>query len=300
MLSEIRPYEEKYREQMILVWEKSVRATHHFVTSSEVERLKEAVKEIDFKSFSVYCLISEDKVLGFLGVEDNVIVSLFLDPDYIGQKLGTKLMYYALNTLKANKVNVNEENSNAIEFYTKFGFKIYERIKKDSQGYAALNMVFKPELIIKTINKINQIPYDLLLLSDDTKEAINKNLDNGELFVAEINGKIIAAFILKVIEKEIIEIKNIAVLETMQGKGIGTILLHYIISNSIQRDFKSLIVGTCDLCDKEIEFYKKSGFEITGIRKNFFIDNYQEPIYENGKQIKNMIILSMDLRTKMP
>ncbi len=299
MKSEIKPYEEKYREQMIFVWEKSVRATHHFVTSEEVERLKELVKQIDFTSYSVHCLISEDRVLGFLGVDDNVIESLFLDPDYMGQKLGTKLMDFALNTLKANKVNVNEQNSEAIKFYTKFGFKIYERTEKDSHGYPILKMTLNPDLTIRIINKTEQIPYELLLLSDDTIEALNKNLDKGELFIAETNDKIIAAFILKVIENDTIEIKNIAVLETHQGKGIGTILLNYIISNSMQRDFRSLIAGTCDLCHKEIEFYKKSGFEISGIRKNFFIDNYREPIYENGKQIKDMIILSMDLRTKM-
>src|SRR5678816_324935 len=134
MQVEIKAFEEKYREQMIFVWEKSVRATHHFVTSEEVERLKELVKQIDFTSYSVHCLISEDRVLGFLGVDDNVIESLFLDSDYMGQKLGTKLMDFALNTLKANKVNVNEQNSEAIKFYTKFGFKIYERTEKDSHG----------------------------------------------------------------------------------------------------------------------------------------------------------------------
>ena len=134
MQTDIKPYEEKYREQMVLVWEKSVKATHHFVTPGEVERLKELVKEIDFNSYSVYCLVSEDKVLGFLGVEDDVIESLFLDPDYFGQKFGTKLMDFALNDLKANKVNVNEQNTDAIKFYTRFGFKTYERTEKDSYG----------------------------------------------------------------------------------------------------------------------------------------------------------------------
>jgi putative acetyltransferase len=301
MQVEIKPYEEKYREQMILVWEKSVRATHHFVTPMEVERLKGLVREIDFNSFSVFCLVSEDKVLGFLGVEDRVIESLFLDPDYIGQKFGSKLMDFALDNLRANKVNVNEQNTEAIKFYTRFGFKTYERTEKDSYGnaYPILKMMLKPDLSIRQINKDEQIPYELLLLSDDTIEAINKNLDKGELLVAENNDKIVAAFILKATENETIEIKNIAVSKTLQGKGIGTALLNHIISTSIQRNFRSLIVGTCDLCNQEIEFYKKSGFEIIGTRKNFFIDNYREPIYENGKQMKDMIILSIDLKTRM-
>ena len=139
---ELIPYKEEYREQMISVWEKSVRATHHFVTSEEVDRLKGLVKQIDFNSYSVYCLISENKVLGFLGVEDYVIETLLLDPDHIGLKLGTKLMDFALNELKADKVNVNEQNLDAIKFYSKFGFVTYERTEKDEYGndYPVLKM----------------------------------------------------------------------------------------------------------------------------------------------------------------
>jgi putative acetyltransferase len=143
MQSEIKPYEEKYREQMISVWEKSVRATHHFVSSQEVNRLKELVKKIDFNSYSVYCLTSGRKVLGFLGVKDDVIETLFLDPDYIGQKLGTRLMNFALDELKADKVNVNEQNIDAVKFYSKFGFVTYERTEKDSEGYPILKMKLK-------------------------------------------------------------------------------------------------------------------------------------------------------------
>jgi putative acetyltransferase len=144
---EIKPYKEKYREQMISVWEKSVRATHHFVPSGEVDRLKELVKKIDFNSYSVYCLISENEVLGFLGVKDYVIETLFLDPDYIGQKLGTTLMNFAINALKADKVNVNEQNLDAIKFYSKFEFVTYERTEKDEYGndYPILKMKLKKD-----------------------------------------------------------------------------------------------------------------------------------------------------------
>ncbi|MES2727184.1 MAG: GNAT family N-acetyltransferase [Bacteroidota bacterium] len=147
---ELIPYKENFREQLIAVWEKSVSATHHFVTPEEVARLKELVKQIDFNSFSVYCLVAESKVLGFLGVEDQVIESLFLDPDYIGQKLGTRLMNFAINELKADKVNVNEQNLDAIKFYSKFGFVTYERTEKDDYGndFPILKMkILKPQQI---------------------------------------------------------------------------------------------------------------------------------------------------------
>lgn len=68
----------------------------------------------------------------------------------------------------------------------------------------------------------------MLLLSDDTRESIDKNIHNGEVFVAEIAEKIIAAFILKAEEEYTVEIKNIAVMEGLQGNGVGTMLLGYI------------------------------------------------------------------------
>ena len=138
----IKPYEEKYREQIISVWEISVRATHDFVSPKDIDYFKEIVKGIDFNSFPVYCLVSEDKVLGFIGVEDSTIEMLFLDPNFIGQGLGKKLMNFALSELKADKVNVNEQNTNAVTFYVKFGFVTYERTEKDPEGkdYPILKM----------------------------------------------------------------------------------------------------------------------------------------------------------------
>lgn len=138
----IRPYEEKFREQIISVWEKSARATHDFVKPADINYFKELVKGIDWNSFAVYCLTSKGKVLGFIGVADGTIETLFLDPDFIGLGLGKRLMLFALNELKANKVDVNEQNLHAVRFYSKFGFETYERIEKSPEGkdYPILKM----------------------------------------------------------------------------------------------------------------------------------------------------------------
>ena len=72
---------------------------------------------------------------------------LFLSPEYIGKGLGKKLLNFAIHNLNANQVDVNEENTKAVEFYTKFGFKTYERTDKDDQGknYPLLRMELKTE-----------------------------------------------------------------------------------------------------------------------------------------------------------
>jgi putative acetyltransferase len=141
----IQPYQESFREMMISVWERSVRATHHFVQPCDIDYFKGRVQEIDFSAFPVFCLLMEDAVIGFLGVAEDGIEMLFLDPDYIGKGFGKKLMQFALGTLKANKVDVNEQNEKAVQFYQKFGFITYDRTEKDPEGkdYPILKMKLK-------------------------------------------------------------------------------------------------------------------------------------------------------------
>ncbi len=59
---------------------------------------------------------SNGRILGFIGVADFKIEMLFVDPDYIGQKIGRKLIEYAIKNFGAFKVDVNEQNPAAIGF----------------------------------------------------------------------------------------------------------------------------------------------------------------------------------------
>jgi putative acetyltransferase len=147
--ADIKPYEEKFREQILSVWERSVLATHDFLSPADFSSIKEIVHTIDFRAFDVYCLTQEYIVIGFLGVAEKKVEMLFLDPIYFGQGLGKKLMDFALTELKADKVDVNEQNSNAVKFYEKLGFEIYERTEKDDQGkdYPLLRMKLQSQNI---------------------------------------------------------------------------------------------------------------------------------------------------------
>lgn len=138
----IEAYTDKDKEQILSVWEKSVLATHDFLKPSDFEEIKTLVHTINFNDFAVYCLKQNGAVAGFIGVADRKIEMLFFSPEYIGKGHGKKLTDYALSYLKANKVDVNEQNTSAIKFYEKLGFRTYERTDKDDQGkdYPLLRM----------------------------------------------------------------------------------------------------------------------------------------------------------------
>lgn len=81
--------------------------------------------------------------------------------------------------------------------------------------------------------------------------------------------------------------------EDFQRKGIGSQLISFII-DEYKQFYHFLIVGTGD-SPMTLPFYKKCGFVETYRLKNFFIDNYDHPIYEDGKLLVDMVYLKMTL-----
>jgi len=138
----IKKYQSSYKAQLLSVWEKSVLATHHFLSQEDFVFIKSLLQEMDFEMLNVHCLMNEEKVIGFIGIEGKKIEMLFLDPNYIGKGLGKQLMEFALSNYSASFVDVNEQNLHAVAFYKKFGFIPFERTEKDDLGkdYPLLRM----------------------------------------------------------------------------------------------------------------------------------------------------------------
>lgn len=138
----IDKYIDNDRDQILNIWEKSVLATHDFLNPTDFEEIKQLVQTFNFNDFEVYCLKQNDQIAGFIGLAERKIEMLFFSPEYIGKGLGRKLTDFAFSELKANKVDVNEQNKNAVKFYEKLGFKTYERTEKDDLGkeYPLLRM----------------------------------------------------------------------------------------------------------------------------------------------------------------
>jgi len=142
---------------------------------------------------------------------------------------------------------------------------------------------------IKHITNHKEYPYDLLLLADETVHAIDKYLYDSLVYAVYDVKMPIAVFCLYPVDSETLEIKNIAVSPAFQGMGLGSQLLDFIKANYQQ--YANLIVGTADCGLAQIRFYERNGFVKYGIRKDFFIKNYERSIYENGQLLKDMIML---------
>ena len=151
-------------------------------------------------------------------------------------------------------------------------------------------------LDIEQIKESSEIPYDLLELADPSRIQINEYLKTGIYFVAKVDSKVIGVLVLNQIDTTSIEIKNIAVDESEQGKGFGKALLRYSELKSQELGFERLVIGTGNSSLDQLALYQKEGFEMCKIKKDFFIKKYREPIFENGIQCKHMVILEKNLR----
>lgn len=150
-------------------------------------------------------------------------------------------------------------------------------------------------LKIEPIQNRDAIPYELLLLADPSKEMIDSYLEKGKCYAARLESEIVGVLVLTPIDKNNIEIKNIAVHENWQAKGIGTRLLNFASRISLEMGFQKLSIGTGNSSIQQLALYQKQGFEISAIVKNFFTDQYSQKIIENGIECKHMIMLEKKL-----
>ncbi|AJH00978.1 GNAT family acetyltransferase [Clostridium beijerinckii] len=133
---------------------------------------------------------------------------------------------------------------------------------------------------------------DLLMLADEQEDMIDRYLENGEMFALyDDDLKSICVVVKK--DSNICELKNMATYEKYQGKGYGKKLIRYIL-DYYKGKCTTMIVGTGD-SNLTISFYENCGFRVSHRIKNFFTDNYDHPIIENGIQLVDMIYLKIDL-----
>lgn len=117
------------------VWEASVRATHGFLSEADIQMLIPFVKDGLAHFLPLYCLRDNDgEVYAFLGVASDAIEMLFVHPEHRGRGAGRALIEFAVQSLRATRVDVNEQNTQAVEFYHHLGFRLIRRSPRDSLG----------------------------------------------------------------------------------------------------------------------------------------------------------------------
>lgn len=134
---------------------------------------------------------------------------------------------------------------------------------------------------------------ELLLLGDEQEDMIDRYLERGRLFCLREDGEVIAVCVITEEADGVMEIKNLAVAPSHQRRGYGRALVEFVARRSAHTH-RILQVGTGE-SPVTLPFYFSCGFVFSHRVENFFVDNYDHPIFEAGVQLRDMIYLRRNL-----
>lgn len=142
-----------------------------------------------------------------------------------------------------------------------------------------------------------QVPRALLLLADPDWSKVQQALEQATVYGYQLAGKIVGVLVLQPQTATVKEITIVAVVPSYQHQGIARALLQTVIK-SCQQDTtcEQLQIGTGNSSLRQLALYQHAGFEMVSVWVDYFVDNYPEPIYENGLQCKSMVRLALNVK----
>lgn len=122
-------------EQLLKVWDSSVKATHLFLSEDEIGNIKRYVPQaLNDVPILVIAENESGNPVGFMGIADKMLEMLFISNESRGQGIGKQLLQYGIENYSINELAVNEQNPLAKGFYEHMGFEVYKRTELDEQG----------------------------------------------------------------------------------------------------------------------------------------------------------------------
>ena len=134
---------------------------------------------------------------------------------------------------------------------------------------------------------------ELLLLADEQESMIDRYLERGDLFVLDDNG-VKAVCVVTDEGDGVCELKNIAVTPDSQRQGYGKKLISHLLSHYAGK-YTRMIIGTGDV-PSSVRYYERCGFKPSHRNENFFTDNYDHPMIEDGILLKDMVYFKREMR----
>ncbi|UOQ56325.1 GNAT family N-acetyltransferase [Leucobacter allii] len=119
---------------LVEIWRSAVRATHHFLADSDFARIEGALATGYFPAVALIVAERDGRALGFAGVSDGNLEMLFVADAARGTGVGTALLEEAVTRHGVVRVDVNEQNPEALAFYLARGFAPQGRSERDGDG----------------------------------------------------------------------------------------------------------------------------------------------------------------------
>lgn len=146
---------------------------------------------------------------------------------------------------------------------------------------------------IRQITRDKDEYMDMLLMADPQKDIIERYLYQSEMFVLVNGGDVCSVCVVQLLKNRKCELKNIVTRVQDRGKGYAAYLIHYICE--YYSDVCDTMYAGTGNAKRMIEFLERSGFVNSHMAVNYYVDHYQEPIYEDGIRITDKIFMKRQL-----
>ena len=140
---EIKEKDSTLIQNLLNVWESSVKATHLFLSDDEIKNIKQYVPRAILEiPILVVAKNEAGNPIGFMGISDKSLEMLFIEDKSRGFGIGKMLLNYGMENYSVNNLTVNEQNPLAQGFYEHMGFRVYKRTELEEQvnAYTLLYM----------------------------------------------------------------------------------------------------------------------------------------------------------------
>ncbi len=143
----------------------------------------------------------------------------------------------------------------------------------------------------------------LFELAEDSRDQLDSYIDEGEVLVALCAGRVVGHLQLTGPERGgEAEIKNMAVLESHQRRGIGAALVAAAIELAREGSLSSLRVATAAADTGNLRFYQRAGFRMRAIERDAFTaaTGYRPGLEVDGIPLRDRIWLDLPLGEASP
>jgi putative acetyltransferase len=119
---------------LVTIWRNAVAATHDFLKEEHRAEIEDRLATAYLPNVSLVVAERGGVPVGFTGTGSGKLEMLFVDADSRGSGIGTKLLEHVIAAHGVVSVDVNEQNEQAVGFYTRAGFSVSGRSPADGDG----------------------------------------------------------------------------------------------------------------------------------------------------------------------
>jgi ribosomal protein S18 acetylase RimI-like enzyme len=132
----------------------------------------------------------------------------------------------------------------------------------------------------------------LFQLADDSADQVLSYYQTGTLFALDAPDGRPVGIVLAIDDPDgSVELKAVAIDESLHGRGLGTHMLLAVLDQLRARGIKRVAVGTSSSSVGQLAYYQKAGFRLARIERDFFSPErgYPDGLVENGIPVRDMV-----------